>query len=93
LVHFVHLDGLGPLRCKGIRQTDGENVGTLVCGRRCAEATAQEVRKRASGGSLRVASDLLFSVAAAYILLVGLTGAYILTGGGSILFSFPFFFL
>ena len=90
---FVHLDGLGPLRCKGIRQTDGENVGSLVCGRRCAEATAQEVQKRASGGSLDIASDLIFCITAAYILLVGFTEAYILTGDGSILFSFPFFLL
>ena len=82
----------GPLRCKGIRQTDGRNVGALVCGRRCAEATAQEFLKHASGDSLRVAWELFYGVLAAYILLVGITGAYILAGGGSIFFTIPFFF-
>ena len=86
------MDGLGPLRCKGIRQTDGENAGKLVCSRRCAEVTAQKVQKRASGGSLDKASDLIFCITAAYILLVGFTGAYILTRDGSIIF-FSFFFI
>ena len=41
---------------KGLQRTDEKFVGVGVCGRRCAEVTAQVLRKHASGGSLHAAS-------------------------------------
>ena len=50
---------LVPLQYKGVQLTGGKYVGMVVCGRRCAEATAQIVRKHASGDSLYEASDTI----------------------------------
>ena len=47
---------LVPLQYKGVQLTDGKIVGMVLCGRRCAEATAQVVQKHASGDSLYEAS-------------------------------------